>query len=149
MRKIINNRVYDTSTAREVGYCTNHYQPTDFSYTCDTLYCNRARAYFLHCYGGPLSKYAIRAGNNSGWGEYIYALSWDEAREWAEINLTAEEYEKEFGIVDEVSERNAINVNLSESTISKLNMLSSKLEKSISVIIDEAVEKFYIKNIDI
>ena len=57
------------------------------------------RRVFLHCVGGPMSKYARRIGPDewSG-GEEIRPLSLKEAREWTEENLDANEYKQAFGL---------------------------------------------------
>lgn len=102
MRKIINNKRYDTDTAEHVGYWDNGMDGHDFRHESATLYRKRSGEYFLHGEGGPMSRYAEARGTSS-WvgGERIMPLSWDDARRWAEERLDAGEYEAEFGEVDE------------------------------------------------
>ena len=104
MRKIIDNRVYDTDKARQVGepWSPAGLGPSDIDWYEETLYCKRTGDYFLHGEGGPRTRYA-RAYGQSGWtgGERIMPLSYDEAREWAERHLSTDEYETEFGTPDE------------------------------------------------
>jgi hypothetical protein len=88
MRKIINNRVYDTGSAKKVGdYET---EVDGGSYVFGGLYCKRTGEYFAETDGTVLGMVAT-----------ITPLSYDEAREWAETHLTAERYEAEFGTPDE------------------------------------------------
>lgn len=102
MKKIINGKRYDTDTARVVGAYTNGMLVNDLSYVCETLYIKRNGEYFLHGEGGAMSKYAQSHGNSSwGGGELIIPMSYEAAREWAERNLEAEEYESEFSVVDD------------------------------------------------
>ena len=100
MRKIINGRRYDTDTARFVGYAGYSY-PGDLSFWLERLYRKKTGEFFLHCVGGPMSKYARRIGPDewSG-GEEIRPLSLKEAREWGEENLDADEYKQAFGIAE-------------------------------------------------
>lgn len=104
MKKIINNKRYDTSTATLVGEYESGY-PNDFSYYVEQLYRKRTGEYFLYGKGNAASKYAESLGNNS-WGgsEAIQALTYDAAREWAENCLDADAYEREFEVIDDNSE---------------------------------------------
>lgn len=112
MRKIINGKSYDTTTAREVASCYHGDGPRDFRYYSERLYCKRTGEYFLAGEGGPMSKYARSAGLNQ-WtgGEGIIPLSYAEATEWAEREMDAEDYEAEFGPVSE-GERVTMSISL-------------------------------------
>jgi len=101
MRKIINGRRYDTDTAQFLGYA-GYSHPGDFSFWVERLYRKRTGEFFLYGVGGPMSKYARRVGLNvwSG-GEEIRPLSLEEAREWVEENLDADEYEVIFEEIEE------------------------------------------------
>lgn len=102
MRKVINNKLYDTDTARECGSYSNSCDYGDWHRYCETLYVKRTGEFFLHGEGGPMSRYAKSCGGNS-WssGETIIPLTYDNAREWAEKNLDADEYEEIFGLPSE------------------------------------------------
>ena len=101
MKKIINGKRYDTSTARLIGNAGYSY-PGDFEYWSESLYIKKTGEFFLYGEGGARSKYSHRIGQNlwSG-GEAIRPLTLREAREWAERYLDAEEYEQVFGVVEE------------------------------------------------
>lgn len=102
MRKIINGKLYDTETARELGIWTSTWDHRDFHYVAERLYLKRTGEYFLHGTGGPASKYAVTVGQNS-WsgGEKIIPLSVESARQWAEEHLDADDYAQIFGMPDE------------------------------------------------
>lgn len=102
MRKIINNRRYDTDTAERVGYWDNGMDGHDFRHESATLYRKRSGEYFLHEEGGAMTRFAERDGLGS-WtgGDLITPLDYDMARAWAEKHMDADEYEAEFGEVGE------------------------------------------------
>ena len=101
MKKIIKGKMYDTDTARMVGEHSEGY-PSDFGYVCETLYRKRTGEYFVHGEGNAASRYAEAEGQNT-WraGERIMPYSYDDARQWAEDNLSVDEYQAEFGEVIE------------------------------------------------
>ena len=101
MKKIINGRRYDTDTAKILG-SAGYSHPGDFNYWRETLYVKKTGEFFLHGFGGPLSKYARSIALNE-WtgGEEIIPLSLEEAQKWTEENLEAEEYEEIFGACEE------------------------------------------------
>lgn len=98
MKKIINGRVYDTDTAKELGSWDNGLGSGDFAVEIETLYRKRTGEYFIYGWGGPASRYARQVGQ-SAWaaGERIMPLSYDDAREWAESHLEADDYIAIFG----------------------------------------------------
>ena len=101
MKKIISGRRYDTKTARLVGF-TYYGIPGNLDYWCEDLYLKRTGEYFLYGQGGPMSKYSQQVGQNEWTGGHeIRPLSLDEAKAWAEKNLSGDEYEKIFGVVEE------------------------------------------------
>ena len=103
MKKIIDGRRFDTETARLVGEWGNELSGRDFARCEESLYCKRTGEYFLAGHGGPASKYSQSAGENT-WtgGEAITPLTAEEAREWAEKHLGAEEYELEFTVIEDI-----------------------------------------------
>lgn len=102
MRKIINGKSYDTETAHLVGGTDNGLGYRDFGHLYEYLYRKRAGEYFLYGEGGAMTRYAVYSADGSrSSGETITPMTYEAAREWAEKNLTAEEYEGEFGVVDD------------------------------------------------
>lgn len=101
MKKIINNKLYDTETAREIDYY-QYSSSSDFYYVYEALYKKRTGEYFLYGEGGAMSKYSVSCGNRqySGSSEII-PLSKEEAKEWAVENMDADDFMEEFGEVEE------------------------------------------------
>ena len=149
MRKIINGRTYNTETSKEIGYWFNGLYSNNMGYCCETLYRNTKGAYFIHGEGGAQSKYSAPAGDMRGPGEGIVPLTDEEAREWAEKHLDADEYEAEFGEPDEAEptsdlvNRERVNMTLSNETITLLRRLSAETGVPVSRMVDKAVAKVY------
>lgn len=137
MRKIIKNRIYDTESAHRV--CdpvspTGMYDVRDFHYFEETLYRKKTGEYFLHGHGGPLSPYAEPYGQNgSQSGERIVPFTPEQAREWAESHLDADEYEAEFGPVDDDGEAVAVTVRISKPAKAILDRLAYGSSQSAAI----------------
>ncbi len=127
MRKIINNKVYDTDTATWIGLSDNGYEYGALAYSGETLYRKRTGEYFLHGEGGPLSHYAVQLGDNdwSG-GERITPISYETARKWAEAHLDAAAYEAEFGSVAEDASQTAVNLYFRTDTADALRRAAAE-----------------------
>lgn len=112
MKKIINGKLYDTDTAKELG-SDSYSNPRDFHYWGETLYQKRTGEFFLYGEGGPMSRYSRSTGDNT-WtgGEQIIPLSIGKARQWAEEHLSASEYTEIFGIPEEGDELMTFHVQL-------------------------------------
>lgn len=102
MRKILHGRLYDTDTARYIGSNQSSCYKNDYRYFEEEFYRKKTGEFFLYGEGGPASRYAERLerGGCIG-GKQIIPLSEEEAREWAEENLTVEKYEELFGTFEE------------------------------------------------
>lgn len=143
MKRIINNKVYDTSTAKEIGGRSHGNNSSDFSYWSETLYQKRNGAFFLHGEGGPMTRYSKSLGQNSwGWGEEIIPMSGENAREWAEENLEPEKYEKFFGMPDEDAEKATLCIQLSAATAARLRKYAADNGISMSAAIKKALEAY-------
>jgi len=119
MKRIINGKRYDSETARLVGKFSNPGSGRDFQHYVESLYQKRTGEYFLYGIGGPMTQYAVSTGQNS-WsgGSKIIPFTADEARDWAEEHLTADEYEAEFPVNPEPV-RNLIGDNIKRIRESK------------------------------
>lgn len=106
MKKIIGGKVYDTETAKRMGFYSNGGGWRDFNHIEETLYRKKTGEFFLFGEGGPATRYAEPEGQNS-WsgGSRIMPMTYDEAREWAEKNLDADEYEEIFGTIEESDDK--------------------------------------------
>jgi hypothetical protein len=101
MKRIINNKKYDTEKANLIG--ENTYSIIgDFHYMSETLYITKNNNYFIAGEGGAMSKYSKSLGNNqqSG-GSEIIPMDKKEAQSWAIENLDVDTVELYFGIVEE------------------------------------------------
>ena len=97
MEKIINGKRYNTKTAVQLGDMT-HGGWGNFDSVHEELYRKRTGEFFLAGEGGARTRYASFAAD--GWsrgGEKIIPLTEEEAREWVERNLDADQYKAIFG----------------------------------------------------
>ena len=102
MRKIINGKMYDTNTAKEIYYWNNGSSHSDFDFCEETLFCKRTGEFFLYGSGGASSKYSRSCGLNNWEGsEKVIPLTEDKARKWMETHADVEDYIKIFGEPEE------------------------------------------------
>lgn len=136
MKKIINGKLYNTETAREVGW-RQHSNPGDFHYVLETLYCKKTGEYFIHGEGGALTQYAETIGQNQ-WrgGEHIEPMNLASAKEWAEQYLSADAYEAEFGEVTEDDSRTTLTLSIATSTAEKIRRTAQEKGITMSALID-------------
>lgn len=99
MKAIINGLRYDTDSAVALGEGSANCPRSNFGWWEATLYRTpRSGRYFIAGEGGPMTSFGRPApGGGRGGGERITPMSADEAREWAEQNLSVEEVEAAFG----------------------------------------------------
>ena len=144
MKKIIGGRVYDTEKARELGTYANAGSWRDFSHLEETLYRKKTGEYFLFGEGGPMTRYAEAEGQNS-WsgGRRIMPMSYDEAREWAEEHLEADEYESIFGeiVEDNGSGKQVVSISVAPAKWEKAKRQAAQLGIGISEYIERLLEK--------
>ena len=101
MKKIINRKLYNTETAKKLAEFCNDCTWSEFRYLEESLYRKRTGEYFLYGSGGPLTGYAKKLENGYRSGSAIRPLTENEAREWAEDHVSADEYITIFGDVEE------------------------------------------------
>lgn len=138
MKKIINGRLYDTETAKSIGWndfgCCG-----DFSYYREELFRKRTCEFFLYGYGGPASRYAQPVGQH-GWedGWKIIPLSYDDALAWAEKNLDADDYIRAFG---EPTEDDTVpsSFRFSGAAAQKLSLLASASGLSKAAVLEKLI----------
>lgn len=142
MKRIIDGKRYDTATAEEVGFA-KHGSPRGFEYYEETLYCKRTGEYFVHGFGHGASRYAKQVAGDWGPGEDIVPMTYEQAREWAERNLEAEDYEREFGPTSECGDGEdvVLSVRVSPFTREILRRLSKRTGRSQGDVLDEIVAR--------
>jgi len=105
MIKIIDGLRYDTETAIEIGSYDHGCYPGsgDFSHWSATLYKTpRSGRFFVYGEGGAMTQFAHSCsdGRSSCGGKNLIPLSSEEAQEWAESYLDAEDIEQHFTVED-------------------------------------------------
>ena len=102
MKKIIDGKKYNTETAVEIARNGNGLSTSDSRWFEESLYKKRTGEFFLCGEGGPLSRYAdTYPGGGWTYGERIIPISLEEAMTWAESVMDVDDYEAEFGEVEE------------------------------------------------
>ena len=146
MEKIINGKRYNTDTASFIGTGSSSYPVNDFNYWEEQLYVKRTGEFFLYGWGNAASKYSQSVEQNS-WtgGEKIQPLSYESARKWAEDHLEVAEYEKYFEVEQEDSVRQSVVMPVALND--RLRAVAEVKGQSISVVVNEAVEK-YLEELD-
>lgn len=135
MKKIINNRIYDTATAAlKASY--NNSRFGDFAYLKESLYLKKTGEYFLHGEGGAQTRYAGRTGNMYHDGEAIIPVTYQEAQKWAEEKLSGDEYEAIFGAVTEVEGREQVNMMIKKASLAKAKRAAQEAGISLTAYIE-------------
>ena len=101
MKKIIDGKVYNTDTAKEIGEWS-YGRYNDFDYLSETLYKTQKGAFFLYYEGGANTGYGqdLGSGNRCG-GSGIRLISEKEAKDWCMEHIDADDYIEIFGEVEE------------------------------------------------
>ena len=137
MKKIINQKRYDTETAMKIGERRNSAPGHEFPATIqETLYRKRTGEFFLHGKGGSETKYSRKPGSG---GEKLIPLAYEDAKQWAAEYLEPDEFKKAFGDFYEDDRRKVISVSLHASTIAKLKWRAAQQGKTVSRYIDMLV----------
>ena len=100
MKKIIKRRLYNTDTATLMGSWNND-MCGSMEYCEESLYRKHTGEYFLYGRGGPMSVYAVCHGDSCVGSGSIMPFTEEEARDWAELRLSADDYIRIFGEVEE------------------------------------------------
>lgn len=118
MNKVIRGKRYNTETAKLVGtWEANEPENSDF-WEKEELYQKRSGEFFLIGQGGAQTQYArFSMDGESKPGIELRPIEPEEASDWAEEHLTADEYEALFGPVAEDGSRGRITLTLLNSTI--------------------------------
>ena len=102
MRRSINGKLYNTATARKLGFWADESQQGFRCYE-ETLYVTRTGNYFIYSIGGPLSRYAQNLGESRWVREgNIVPISWEDAQRWGKDRLSNAEFFSVFGTTKDV-----------------------------------------------
>jgi hypothetical protein len=84
VRKIIDGKIYDTDTAKQVGSYDNGLGRGDFRCVSESLYVTPKGNFFLDGEGGAMTIYGRPCGNMTSGGSGLFPMSRDEALSWME-----------------------------------------------------------------
>ena len=101
MKKIINGRLYDTETAKELAAVDNGYGVGNAFYSKTALFQKKTGEYFIYGEGGPMTEYGDSVGYNRTWGCRFEPVDEFDAQKWVEKNCDGDTYIDLFGDVDE------------------------------------------------
>ena len=141
MKKVINGKLYNSETAKLLGE-DSYSHPGDLAYWSEKLYKKRTGEFFLYGEGGPMSRYAQTTGQNewSG-GEQIQPMTAENARQWAEKHLSADEYGSIFGEITEDDNKKNATFSLAQDAIELLARMAAATGKTRSELIEEMIRK--------
>lgn len=103
MKKIINNKLYNTDTANRLIYWYNDLPSNDIYYYAEELYIKKTGEYFLYGEGGARSPYgSYDCEERCSYPDWsIIPLTEAKAKEWAVGHCSADKYMELFGAVAE------------------------------------------------
>lgn len=127
MKKVINNKVYDTTTAKKLGM---RWIGAEFSRSgWEELYHKKTGEFFTlyHSYS-----------DNS---ERIEPITYDAAQHWAEEHLDGDDCIRIFGEPEEDSTKSALNIYIRNDTAAKLKAESGRQGVSIGELIERLMKE--------
>lgn len=138
MKKIIDNRLYDTCSARLIAHYEASYPVSDSHFYSETLYRKRTGEYFLCGKGNADSQYAERIDRNT-WiaGVSIVPLPYNRALKWAEEHMDVEDFEGEFGSSVKDDTRTTIHLSVSAAGAERARRIAARRGVSFSSLVDD------------
>lgn len=122
MKKIINGKVYNTETAKQIGYDNDNPTGNWEEY----LFQKKTGEFFIQHW-------------DSWNGGCIEPISFKDAQKWLEKHGTAEQYEAVFGEPDEDEEDVLLGVRVSAATAAKLKKVSAQTGISQNKLIESLI----------
>lgn len=101
MKKIINDKLYNSETATRLYHYDNKLYTTDINYYSEALYKTKKGSYFLLKEGGAMSKMSKSNGISKTGDMDIEAFSPEEAQDYLIEHQAIDVFEIEFGFLDE------------------------------------------------
>jgi hypothetical protein len=101
-KEVLGGKRFDTETADFIcDVSSEGPSPTDFKFWHGGLYKTAKGAYFINGSGGPLTMFRTPAdGGGFGGGNGIRVLDMEQARNYAERTLSADEVAQFFTVID-------------------------------------------------
>lgn len=138
MKRIIKDKVYDTSTAGYIGEYSR--METDSKYWFkEELYRKRTGEYFIYGVGLSASTYDEVIDRQGS--EKITPISFENAKLWGKMHLDAEVYEREFGVNSDDEKVVGLHVQIPIGLNDKLEARRSSENKTKGEVVTEALEK--------
>lgn len=139
MKRIIDNKVYDTCTARSIGSASHADVDRLYGWS-EELFIKRTGEYFLYGEGGPGSKYGRQTDtNNWSGGETIKPLTYAEARVWAEKNLDADAYLAHFEPAHDDDARSVLSISVSAAAADAARKAAVQAGITLSAYIEQLI----------
>jgi hypothetical protein len=124
MKKIINGKMYNTETAKKIGYDNDN--PT--GNWAETLYQKRTGEFFIQHW--------------DIWnGDCITPISFKDAQKWLEDHGSAEQYAAVFGEPNEDAEDVLLGIRVTAAAAAKLKLKAAETGKTQSAILNELISK--------
>ena len=141
MKKIINNKLYCTDTARNCGICS-HGAPDEGHWYEEALYRKRTGEFFLYGKGNATSPYnKTQQDGTRVPAEKIVPLTVAAARRWADENLEENEHKELFGEIAQDNIRTTLSLSVSRAAAEKARCNAAKNGVSLSGYIEMLISK--------
>lgn len=128
MKKVINNKVYDTGTAEYIGTYLGDWEDKS-KWLREELYKKRTGEYFLYSEGAETP-------------EKITPLSFEEAKQWGENHLEGIEYEVQFEVDQSEDGIKRLHAGIPTSLYDRLELECSRMGVSKSELVTDALENY-------
>ena len=140
MKRIIENRVYDTDTAKLIATVKNdRHIGADRKTLEESLYQKKNGEFFLYRPNLAGTDAAHNIGISScphDKENHIFALTYEQACKWGESEMSADDWLAVFGEPEEDDSKAQIHVNLSKAAIIKLKQAAQKDGQTVSAYIE-------------
>lgn len=140
MKKIINNKLYDTATAKKLAEWDEN--GTDSrNYISESLYRKKTGEFFVFGDGGANTKYA-RIGRLNVFepGSAILPMSLEQAKEWALDRLPKNEYDDIFGdMIDDDGSTTVTSIRLPSALLETVRRRAQEKDETTAEFIRAAI----------
>lgn len=133
MKRIINNKVYDTDTARSLGTWCNTEDQASPEYISEALFRKKSGEFFLYCSGRPSSI----PGTDCALDEKILPLTFEQAAQWGQAHLPESAFSAAFGSADPADDhRITVHISVSASLWDAAKKEASRRGVSVSGLVE-------------